>query len=526
MIRKRCVYLVGAGPGDPGLLTLRAAELLSQADVVVYDRLVDERILRHARPDAELTYVGKWPRRSSNSQEDINLHLIDYAEQGKSVVRLKGGDPFVFGRGGEEAIALLEAGIPFEVVPGITSAIAVPAYAGIPVTHRGVAASFTVVSGSEDPGKPESQIDWAALAANSGTLMVLMGWESLPNVVEALTAHGKPADTPAALIQWGTRPEQRVVVGTLRDILQRGKETGLEPPVIAVFGDVVALRKQVQWYDSRPLFGKRVLVTRARAQASALVDALAMEGAEAIEAPAIQIEPLADDARLRQAARDLGRGDPAGHPYYRWAAFTSANGVDAFWDALRKEGMDARAFGGVRIAAIGPATAAALERRGLTPDLVPDEYVAEALAAALQPTLRAGDRVLLPRAAEARAVLVDALSAMGVAVDEVPAYRTISPNSLPSPLTGEGQDGGAPSLLGIHMLREGHIDVVTFASSSTVRNLVQLLGGDVTPLQKPLIACIGPITAQTARELGLRVDIQATDYTIPGLVEAIKGHFA
>ncbi|MBI4311901.1 MAG: uroporphyrinogen-III C-methyltransferase, partial [Chloroflexi bacterium] len=470
MIRKSTVYLVGAGPGDPGLLTLRGQELLAQADVVVYDRLVDERILRHARPDAEVTYAGKWPRRTSNTQEDINQHLIEYARQGNSVVRLKGGDPFVFGRGGEEAIALLEAGIPFEVVPGITSAIAVPAYAGIPITHRGVAASFTVVSGSEDPGKPESQIDWAALAANSGTLAVLMGWESLPNVVEALLAHGKPADTPAALIQWGTRPGQRVVEGTLAGILDRGRQAGLQPPVIAVFGDVVALRKQVRWFDSRPLFGKRVLVTRARAQASALVEALEEEGADAIEAPAIQITPLPDDTRLRQAARDL--------PAYRWAVFTSANGVDAFWDAVRKEGLDARAFGAVRIAAIGPATADALQRHGLCADLVPAEYVAEAVLAAMRPHVQRGDRVLLPRAEEARATLVDGLAALGVAVDEVPAYRTTTP-SLPSPLAGEGQDGGA--LPGIQMLRDGRIDIVTFASSTTVRNLVQLLGGDVTP---------------------------------------------
>ncbi|MBI2171941.1 MAG: uroporphyrinogen-III C-methyltransferase [Chloroflexi bacterium] len=519
-MHKGTVYLVGAGPGDPGLLTLRAHELLQQADVVVYDRLVDERILRYARPDAEVTYAGKWPRRTSNTQEDINQHLIDYAQQGKSVVRLKGGDPFVFGRGGEEAIALLSADVPFEVVPGVTSAIAVPAYAGIPVTHRGVSASFTVVSGSEDPGKPESQLDWASLAAGAGTLILLMAWETLPNVVEALIAHGKPADTPAALIQWGARPEQRTVEGTLANILQRGKEAGLEPPVVAVFGDVVALRSQVRWYDSRPLFGVRVLVTRARPQASVLADLLAQEGALAVETPAIQIAPPEDDSRLRQAAQEL--------PRYRWAVFTSVNGVDAFWEAVRKEGLDARAFAGVRIAAIGPATAEALQRRGLSPDLVPSEYVAEALAEALRPTLRPGDRVLLPRAAEARAILVDALSAIGVVVDEVPAYQTVLPDGgegeTPAVTSTSAAPVGTP-LPGIQMLRDGNIDVVTFASSSTVRNLVQLLGGDIAPLQKPLIACIGPITADTARTLGLHVDIQAADYTIPGLVEAIKAHF-
>ncbi|MBI4339357.1 MAG: uroporphyrinogen-III C-methyltransferase [Chloroflexi bacterium] len=510
-MHKGTVYLVGAGPGDPGLLTLRGQELLAQADVVVYDRLVDERLLRFVRPDAEVTYAGKWPRRTSNTQEDINPHLVEYAREGNSVVRLKGGDPFVFGRGGEEAIALYEAGIPFEVVPGITSAIAVPAYAGIPVTHRGIAASFTVVSGSEDPGKPESQIDWPSVAANPATLIVLMGWESLPNVVEALLAHGKPPDTPAALVQWGTRPGQRTVVGALADILERGKAAGLEPPVAAVFGDVVALRQQVAWYDSRPLFSKRVLVTRARTQASALVDLLGQEGAEAVELPAIEVRPLEDDTPLRAAARGLAS--------YQWAVFTSANGVEAFWKAVQGEGLDARAFGGVKLAAIGPATAEALARRGLCADLVPGEHVGEAVVEALQGVVSPGMRVLVPRAEGSRPALVSGLAALGAHVTEVAAYGTVKP--------GDANVGAthASPLPGLEMLRDGQIDAVTFASSSTVRNLVQILGGDVSPLQKPAIACIGPITAQTARELGLRVDIQASEYTIPGLVEALKQHF-
>ncbi|MDO8749990.1 MAG: uroporphyrinogen-III C-methyltransferase [Dehalococcoidia bacterium] len=505
--RPGTVYLVGAGPGDPGLITVRGLELLQHADSVLYDRLVDERLLRHARPDAEVEYVGKWPRRESNTQDEIIIYMIQRAREGRSVVRLKGGDPFVFGRGGEEAMALAEAGIPFEVVPGVTSAIAVPAYAGIPVTHRHVAASFTVVSGSEDPSKEESQIDWKALATGTGTLVVLMGWESLPRVREALLAHGMSPDTPAALIQWGTEPHQRTVEGTLADILERGRQVGLEPPVVAVFGPVVGLRQHIRWFDNRPLSGKRIVVTRSRDQASTLADLLAREGADAVELPTIQIAPLADPDKsglLRQAARELAS--------YQWVMFTSANGAEALWQAILKEGLDARALGGVRLAAIGSATAEALERHGVHPDVVPEEYVSEALAEALRGQIRPGDRILLPRAEEGRPLLAEALRSMGAEVTQVVAYRTLAPEESRAKASA--------------LLAEGKIDAVTFTSSSTVRNLVKLLGGDVTLLRKPAIACIGPVTAATARELGLTVHVEAKVHTIPGLVEALKGWFA
>ncbi len=503
MIRPGTVYLVGAGPGDPGLLTIRGLELLKNADAILYDRLVDERVLAYARPDAEVVYVGKWPRRESNTQDEIVAQMIQRAREGKSVVRLKGGDPFVFGRGGEEALGLREAEIPFEVVPGITSAIAVPAYAGIPVTHRNVSSSFTVISGSEDPSKEESQIDWQALATGSGTLVVLMGWESLPRVTEALKSHGLSADTPAALIQWGTRPDQKVVEGTLDTVLELGQEAGLEPPVVAVFGPVVALRDRVRWFDDRPLFGRRIMVTRSRAQTSAMAELLAIEGAEPVELPSIRILPVEDDGPLRQAARSLDA--------YQWIVFSSVNGVEAFWQALDAEGLDARALAGVQVSAIGPATADSLAQRGVRADSVPTEYVSESVVESLRGHVQPGDRVLLPRAQEGRQTMVDGLRALGATVDHVVAYRTVA--------SEESRDRA------VALLKEGRIDAITFTSSSTVRNLVTLLDGDTSLLEGPAIACIGPVTAATARELGVTVDIQPNESTIANLVAAIKTYF-
>lgn len=504
VVKPGTVYLVGGGPGDPGLITVRGLSLLQEADVVVYDRLVDERVLRHTRPGTEVHYAGKWPRRTSNTQDEINERTIQYARQGRSVVRLKGGDPFVFGRGGEEASALREAGVPFEVVPGVTSAVAVPAYSGIPVTHRGVSASFTVVSGSEDPSKPEPQVDWSAFARSAGTLVVLMGWESLPHVIDALMANGRPPETPAALVQWGTRPEQHTVEGTLSNIMERGKKAGLAPPVVAVFGGVVGLRPRLRWFDTRPLHGLGIMVTRSRAQASTLCDLLSEEGAQAFEVPSIHIAAIDDDTQLRAAARRLGR--------YQWIVFTSANGVDAFWGVLEKEWLDARAFGGTRVAAIGPATASALRTRGIAADLVPNEYVSESVVEAMAGHIAKGDRVLLPRAADSRPTLVEGLERTGAVVEEVTAYRTL--------IAQDSQERA------VELLQSNQVDLVTFTSSSTVRNLVTLLGSDKDLLQAPAIACIGPVTARSARELGLRVDVQAKEYTIPGLVAAIKEHFA
>ncbi len=507
MIAPGKVYLVGAGPGDPGLITVAGLDRIREADVIVYDRLVSARLLEHARQDAELIYVGKVPgAEDGHDQESINRTLIEQAQLGRTVVRLKGGDPFVFGRGGEEAEALRAAGIPFEVVPGVTSAVAVPAYAGIPVTHRGVASSFAVITGHEEPGKAETAIDWAHLATATDTLVFLMGVRNLPDIVARLTKHGRSPQTPVAVIQRGTTPEQRTVTGTLADIVSRVEEAGLRPPAITVVGEVVRLRKTLSWFEDRPLFGKRVLITRTRRQAGNLARLLADEGAIPVELPSIEIEPIEDIERVNLAIETLANSKQQTASSYTWVVFTSANAVELFFEQLAERGLDARAFSGARIAAIGPATAQSLAVRGLRADAVPGEYVAEAVVEALRGQIAAGDRVLLPRAESARAELVRGLEAMGAAVDEVPIYRAAVPSEASPEVLAE--------------LREGRIDVVTFTSSSTVRNLVAMLG-DASALERPLIACIGPVTAKTARELGLRVDVMAEEYTVEGLVAAL-----
>jgi uroporphyrinogen III methyltransferase/synthase len=497
------VYLVGAGPGDPGLITVAGLERIRGADVIVYDRLVSGRLLEYARADAELIYVGKVPDADDgHDQESINRTLIEQARQGRNVVRLKGGDPFVFGRGGEEAEALRAAGIPFEVVPGVTSAVAVPAYAGIPVTHRGVASSFAVITGHEEPGKAETAIDWAHLATATDTLVFLMGVRNLPEIVARLTKHGRLPQTPVAVIQRGTTPEQRTVTGTLADIVARVEDAGLRPPAITVVGEVVRLRETLSWFENRPLFGKRVLITRTRRQAGNLARRLADEGAIPVELPSIEIEPIEDREAVDAAIETLRTGG------YAWSAFTSANAVELFFEQLAERGLDARAFSGARIAVIGPATAQALAARGLRADAVPPDYVAEGVVEALRGQIASGDRVLLPRAESARAELVRGLEAMGAVMDEVSIYRAAVPSEASPEVLAE--------------LREGRIDIVTFTSSSTVRNLVAMLG-DASALERPLIACIGPITAKTARELGLQVDVQASEYTVEGLVAALRG---
>ncbi len=504
------VYLVGAGPGDPGLITVAGLDRIREADVIVYDRLASDRLLGHARRDAELIYVGKIPAHVSggtgapHDQDAINQTLIDKAREGGRVVRLKGGDPFVFGRGGEEAEALRAASIPFEVVPGVTSAVAVPAYAGIPVTHRGVAVSFAVITGHEDPDKPESAIDWPHLATAVDTLVFLMGVKNLPDIVANLVANGRPGTTPVAVIRWGTTPEQSTVTATLSDIAERVAEAGLTPPAITVVGEVVRLRETVSWFENRPLFGRCVLITRTRPQASNLARLLAAQGAIPVELPAIVIEPVADTAPLAAAVDRLRHGG------YAWCGFTSANAVELTFEHLAESGLDARAYGSTRVFAIGPATADALRSHGITPDVVPDEYVAEAVVEAMRAHVREGDAVLLPRAESARAELVTGLEALGATVDEIPVYRAAVP-SEPDPET-------------LAAIRAGRVDIVTFTSSSTVRNLLALLGPDAEALRgepRPLIACIGPITAETARENGLAVDVMAEEYTVEGLVEAL-----
>ena len=458
------VYLVGGGPGDPGLITVKGLRKLQRADVVVYDRLVDSRLLDNARKDAERIYVGKGPDQHAMSQNEINKLLVDRASQGQIVVRLKGGDPFVFGRGGEEALALAEAGLPFEVVPGVTSAVAAPAYAGVPVTHRGLASSVTIVSASEDPTKEGSSVRWDALAKTGGTIVALMGWSVLEKVTETLIAEGMSPDTPAALVHWGTEPHQKTVVGTLRNIRAKGEEAGLTSPVTAVIGDVAELRESIRWFDQKPLFGKTVLVTRSRTQASALSSLLEDEGARAIELPTVRFERPEPFAEMDKAIESLGS--------FQWVVFTSANGVEAFFDRMKELGRDARQFAGAKLAAIGPATSASLAKRGVVADLVPREYVAESLLESLAERVAPRDKILLPRADIGRNVLEEGLAGMGAEVQRLVAYRTVTP-----PESRE---------LAIELLTVGSVDVVTFTSSSTVENLMGILeGGRVESLTAP-----------------------------------------
>lgn len=503
MTKQGKVYLIGAGPGDPGLLGLKAKECLETADAVVYDRLADPRILAFARKDAEMVYVGKASANHTMRQPDINKLLVKLAQEGKTVARLKGGDPFVFGRGGEEAIELLEAGQSFEFVPGVTSAIAVAEYAGIPVTHRHVATSFAVITGHEDPTKGESTINWQGLATAVDTLVFLMGVENIEKISKQLIANGRSADCPAAVIRWGTHPEQRTLVTTLGSAAADVKANNLKPPAIFIVGEVVKLRQQLQWFDNKPLFGKTVIVTRARAQASDLTKKLEAQGAKVIEVPAIKIVPAADYAPLDQAIGELNA--------YKWLVFTSANGVDYFFQRLLKAGKDARALANVKLAAIGSATAQALADRGLTADLIPSAYKAEELAEALAGQIARGDKILIARAKVAREVLPESLRKIGAQVDIVTAYETAA--------DCENRD----ELLAA--LRDSSASVVTFTSSSTVTNLLKVLGEDKELLQKAALAAIGPVTAATLRQHGLTPAIEAEKYTIDGLMQAIENFY-
>lgn len=483
------VYLVGAGPGDPGLLTLRGAEVLRRADVVVHDRLVAPGLLDLAPAEAERVYAGKAPGRNEMSQEEINDLLVERGRAGRVVVRLKGGDPFVFGRGGEEAEALAAAGVPFEVVPGITSAVGAPAYAGIPVTHRGASTHFTVVTGHEDPTKESTDVDWDALAKGGGTLVILMGAGRIGEIADRLVAGGLPADTPVAAVRNGTRADQ----GTVRATLGTVVDAGVQAPAAIVVGEVARL--DLAWFESRPLFGRSVVVTRAREQASELRRRLEALGAEVVELPVITIEPVAFDVP------DLDR--------YRWLVFTSANGVAAFFDrGLAPAGRDARALAGLRVAAIGPGTAAALAEHGVRADLLPERFVAEALLEAFPAPTAGDERVLLARADQARDVLPAGLSERGYRVDVLPVYRTVT---------------ASPDDAALERVRRGDVDALTFTSSSTVTNLCDLLGD--TPSPQPLVVSIGPVTSKTAMERGLRVDVEAAEHTIDGLVDALLGAF-
>ena len=487
------VYLVGAGPGDPGLMTRRALELIAAADAILYDRLIPPGALEGARPDAELRYVGKEPGAPALTQEETNELLVELAGAGRRVVRLKGGDPFVFGRGGEEAEVLAAAGIGFEVVPGVTAGVAAPAYAGIPVTHRDAASAVAFVTGHEDPGKADTALDWDALARFPGTLVFYMGIRNLPLIADRLTAAGRSTAEPVAVVERGTHPGQRTIVDTLEGIAARVEAEEVRPPAITLVGAVAELRDTIAWLERRPLHGRVVAVTRARAQASGLAARLRDLGAEVVETPAIRIEARPVEGELRQAVERIDE--------YALVCLTSPNGVRLLFDGLGAAGRDARALATATVAAIGPGTAAELARHGVRADVVPERFVAEALAEALEQVPVEGRRVLVARAAEARDVLPEALRSRGAEVDDVALYETVA-----EPLT----DAERAAL--------ARADYVTFTSSSTVRFLAE---SGAQPGAGARIVSIGPVTSATAEEHGLTVHVEAERHDIEGLVDAL-----
>lgn len=505
---KGIVYLVGAGPGDPKLITVRGLEAIRRADVVVYDRLANPQLLKQMKPDAEKRFVGKLPDKHMIKQSEINQLLVDLALEGKTVTRLKGGDPSVFGRVGEEAELLAEHGIDFEIVPGITSAIAVPAYAGIPVTHRDFTSSFSVVTGHEYPNKTYSQVNWDNLAHASGTIIFLMGVANLSTICEQLIAHGRNPETPAAVIRMGTWMEQRTVTGTLATITELSRQAGMESPAIIIVGEVVRLRDKLAWFEKRPLFGKRILVTRSREQASELAALIEERGGEAVEFPVIRLQRPQNESAVRQLDDALRQIEQ-----YDWLLFTSANGVEFTLQRMAELKIDIRSIHRAKLAAVGPKTAEALEKRGLLADLVPSRsFQAEGLLDLLAQFVKPQERVLFPRGDRARSVLADGLRQLGVSVTVADAYENVL--SL---------DGGEETL---NMLRSRHIHAVTFTSSSTVENLLEALKrlGETEPanlLNELELYAIGPITAQTAAEHGLNLRATAREATVASLADTI-----
>ncbi len=495
------VYLVGAGPGDPGLITVRGQELLRQADVVVYDHLVTPALLKSCSPKAKLIYVGKEADRHATSQALINRLLVRAARSGKTVVRLKGGDPFLFGRGGEEALALAKARIPYEVVPGVTSAIAVPAYAGIPVTHRVLSSSVAIVTGHEDPTKAGSAMRWGPLTAACDTLVFLMGVSTLPHIIAQLRRHGRKAVTPCAVIEWGTRPRQRTIIGTLSTITARTRAASIHPPAILVVGDVVSLRKRLNWFETRPLFGRRILVTRAADKAASLSDQLAALGAEVEELPAIELAPVKPNGAFHEAVEAIPEAD--------WVFFTSPEGIGWFSQMLKPLRKDLRWLKDCRIGAIGPKTAAAIEAQGLHVDFLPKRFNQEGMVNTFPSRLARGKRALIFSAQDSRDVLEAGLRRRGMQVRRVPVYRTVLPRALASRM-GE--------------LFRSPFDLVTVTSASCVEHLYEGLkaAGSGRLFAQLRFASIGPVTSNAVRAHGARVAVEASTSTIEGLVEAVK----
>ena len=499
------VYLIGAGPGDPGLLTIKAKECIETADVVVYDYLASPFLLNYARSDAQIIYVGKKGGDHTLSQDKINLLLVNKAKQGFDVARLKGGDPFVFGRGGEEAQMLLSHKVPYEVVPGVTSAIAAPAYAGIPITHRDHTSFVSFITGHEDPTKKDTSMQWDVYAKSNATLVFLMGVKNLENIVKNLVKYGKPSDTPIALVRWGTTARQETVTGTLETIVERVKQAKLKSPAIIVIGHVVSLRDELAWFDKRPLFGKRIVITRARAQASDLVSKLSKLGALCIEIPTIQIVPPEDTAPLKKSIENIKD--------YDWLVFTSVNGVKFFFDTLFDMGLDVRVLGHLNFACIGPVTKERLKNYGILSDILPKTYRAESVIEAFSRVDIKDKRVLLPRAKQARTILPEELTKMGAQVDDVVAYET------------RLNSDGKKEL--ISLLEDNEIDAITFTSSSTVSNFMSLLESKNAKklLKNVVTASIGPITSDTARSLDIEPDVEAKDFTIQGLVNSLLAYY-
>ena len=502
--RTGTVALVGAGPGDEGLLTLRGKEWLERADVVIYDHLVNERLLRYARPETELIYAGKKEGQYTLSQDRINALLIEKAKLGETVVRLKGGDPFIFGRGGEETQTLQEAGIPFVVVPGVTSPIGVAAYAGIPLTHRDYSSTISIITGSNEKGKEDLHIDWEKIASRAGTLIFLMGARKLKRIADNLMKYGKNPDTPIAVIQWGTTWRQKTWTGTLGTIVEIAEKEKIHPPALTIVGEVVNLKSHTDWFETLPLFGKTVVITRPEEQSDAFMHALLERGTEPYLFPVIETVPPKDWQPLDDAIDHLDS--------YDGLIFTSVNGVKYFIHRLKENGKDIRELKGLRLYAIGPKTEQAVNALGIKVDVVPEEFVAESLIESLGKESIQGKRFLLPRAEVARETLPDRMREQGAHIDVVPAYRTVR------------ADPDAQALRS--RLQEGSIHAVTFPSSSTVTHFMELIGTEMkAALTQTAIACIGPVTAKTAEKAGLKVAVMAEEYTVDGLVAALEKHF-
>ncbi|WP_038055463.1 uroporphyrinogen-III C-methyltransferase [Thermodesulfobacterium hydrogeniphilum] len=501
-MKKGKVYLVGAGPGDPGLFTLKGKKVLEEADVIIYDYLANVKLLNFCKENVEKIYVGKKGGAHTLPQEKINKLLVKKAKEGKTVVRLKGGDPFLFGRGGEEAEELQKEGIPFEIIPGITSAIAVPAYAGIPVTHRNFTSTLAIITGHEAEGKEESKINFSALS-KIGTLVFLMGVKNLPYIIENLIKEGKSPETPVAVIQWGTLPKQKTVTGVLKNIVEKVKKTGVTAPAIIIVGEVVRLREKFNWFETKLLFGKKVVVTRTREQASKLVENLEALGAYCYEIPAIKIEPLLNE-NILEVIKKISN--------YKWIIFTSENGVKIFFKILWEAGKDWRAFGNTKIAVIGASTKKALEKLGIKPDLVPaKDFTQEGLINEFAKLDIKNNLILIPRAKEARELLPEKLKEMGAKVEILPIYETKICEESKKELKKALEEG---------------VDIITFTSSSTVKNFFKLCEDlDKEKLKDLIFASIGPITSSTLRDFGFEPHIEAKEYTIEGLVNAIAEYF-